>query len=199
MVVALDSAFATIRSLLVRAGRLDSRVNDLTVVAAGVGAVVVQRIVVLAAGTDGAGELVRRMVICSATACLVLLALHFRRFIGAYLVSVGIGMNLLAMLLHGGLMPVSYESLQGHWDVQESQIGSPAHGSKDVVLHHGDIKLEVLADRYLIDAPGYGKNIYSLGDFVLFGGVVIAAVQGAVQVGTNLRRRASEEGLARSA
>lgn len=179
-----------IRRLSAHARSLDSRLGDLAVVGVAVSAIVLQRVVVLFAPVDGAGELLRRVVICSATALLVLLALRFRRFVGAYLISLGIGLNLLAMLLHGGLMPVAYESLGGHWShIPATEIGNPAHGSKDVILHRGDILLEPLADRYVIEAPLYGPNVYSLGDLVLFGGLLLAVGQAIWVVGGEVRRR----------
>ena len=42
------------------------------------------------------------------------------------------------------------------------------------------MQLTDYADRYIVDLPGYGTNVYSLGDFVLFAGVAAAALQALI-------------------
>jgi tRNA G37 N-methylase TrmD len=42
-----------------------------------------------------------------------------------------------------------------------------------------------------VDAPGYGKNIYSIGDFVLFGGVALVITQVLAEAVTAARKPAT--------
>ncbi|MGE5594693.1 MAG: DUF5317 family protein [Hyphomicrobiales bacterium] len=122
----------------------------------------------------------RRICFFATTAAVVLLALHFRRYIGAWLIAAGILMNFAPMALHGGLMPVSYEVIADSGafpEITPEDIGNQAANSKDIVLERADIQLEPLSDRYFLAVPGYGPNIFSLGDFVAFAGVLLAAGQ----------------------
>jgi hypothetical protein len=111
---------------------------------------------------------------------LIWLALKFRWLLGAWLIAAGIALNLLPIAAHEGLMPVAYETIRdsGKWpEYTEGDIGSQVANSKDVILWRDDIRFEPLSDRYVVTIPGYGPNIYSIGDFIIFGGVALAAFQ----------------------
>jgi Family of unknown function (DUF5317) len=139
-----------------------------------------QRVTVLALGADGAEATIRRAVFFTAMPVLILAGLHFRRYLGAWLIAAGIAMNFAPMASHGGLMPVSWELIRDSGsfpEITERDIGRQVPNSKDMVLLRSDIRLEPLSDRYLVTIPVYGTNIYSAGDFVAFGGVALAALQ----------------------
>ena len=78
-------------------------------------------------------------------------------------------------------MPIDYEILAGSeaFEVTEEDIGEQSNAGKDIVLRREDIHFFPLSDRYVVDLPGYGTNIYSLGDFVLFAGLGLIVVQAA--------------------
>jgi hypothetical protein len=61
-----------------------------------------------------------------------------------------------------------------------------------VLLAKGDIRFEPLSDRYVLTLPGYGTNIYSLGDFVLFAGVGLVGLHAAWEALPARRRRHPE-------
>ncbi len=137
----------------------------------------VQQIAVRALGTGGGEALLRRGIFFTTTICLVALALRFRRFAGAWLVALGIALNLPPILAHGGLMPVSYDTVEASGLVaglDETHIGQQITGSKDIILEQENIRFPLLADQFIVSIPGYGPNIYSLGDFILFAGVAVA-------------------------
>ena len=140
-----------------------------------------QQVAIRFVPTDGFAGGIRRALFFVTTAILVLLALHFRRFWGAWLVAAGIVMNLIPMAAHGGSMPIDYEILAGSeaFEVTEEDIGEQSNAGKDIVLRREDIHFFPLSDRYVVDLPGYGTNIYSLGDFVLFAGLGLIVVQAA--------------------
>jgi hypothetical protein len=138
---------------------------------------VLQQVAVRGLGPDGGEAFSRRGIFLVTTIILVAMAMHFRRFAGAWLVALGILLNLPPILAHGGLMPVSYDTVAESGllpGLHPDDIGTQISGSKDVILQQDDIRFPWLADRFIVSLPGYGPNIYSLGDFVLFGGVALA-------------------------
>ena len=141
---------------------------------------VAQRFAVSSLGQHGAEADLRRAIFYSTTAVLIVLALQLRHYVGAWLVAAGIVMNFIPISAHGGLMPVAWETIRdsGEWpEITEADIGEQVTNSKDIVLWRADIRFEPLSDRYLVELPLYGSNIYSLGDFVVFAGVGLAAIQ----------------------
>lgn len=128
----------------------------------------------------GGEALVRRVIFFVATAVLVGVALHFRRFAGAWLIAAGIALNFVPMAAHGGLMPISYEVVRDSGafpSITRSDIGRQIANSKDIVLERDDIHFYALSDRFVRTVPLYGTNIYSPGDFVIVAGVGLAAAQ----------------------
>lgn len=110
----------------------------------------------------------------------MVIALRYRRYFGAWLIAAGIGLNLIPMIAHGGLMPISYDVIHKSGafpEITRANIGQQLSNGKDIVLNSSDITFPWLADRYIVTLPGYGTNIYSLGDFVLFGGIALVVVQ----------------------
>jgi len=111
-----------------------------------------------------------------ATLLFVALALVLRRYAAAWVVAAGILMNFIPMAAHGGLMPIAYEVIEASGafpEITEDAIGSQVENSKDIVLRRDDVRFYALSDRFFVTVPGYGPNIYSLGDFVAFGGVAL--------------------------
>lgn len=144
---------------------------------------VLQRISVRAFALEGWESDVRSAVFVITTLGVGFVALKLRTWFGAWIVAVGVFMNLLPMLAHGGLMPISYEVLleSGIKEVSEADIGKPLALSKDIVLWRDDIHFELLSDRYILTLPIIGPNVYSIGDFVLFAGLCLATVEAVVR------------------
>ncbi|GIW12880.1 MAG: hypothetical protein KatS3mg062_0319 [Tepidiforma sp.] len=154
--------------------------GDLFVLAAAVAIFAAQQLAISFMPLDGAAGTARRTLFFVTTIALAAMALHFRRFVGAWLVSAGIIMNLIPMSAHSGSMPIDYEILRRSGafpEVTEADIGRQTNHGKDVVLRRDDIRFFWLSDRYIVDLPLYGTNIYSLGDFVLFAGLGLVAMQ----------------------
>lgn len=138
---------------------------------------VLQQFAVRGLGFEGGEALLRRGIFLVTTLGLVAMALHFRRFAGAWLVAAGILLNLPPILAHGGLMPVSYDTVAASGllpGLEPDDMGQQITGSKDIILKQDDIHFPLLADQHIVSIPGYGPNIYSIGDFVLFAGVAVA-------------------------
>lgn len=148
---------------------------------------VVQRVSVRAFELEGWQSDVRRAMFLLTTLGVFLVAIKiatmFRTLIGAWIVALGVLMNLLPMTAHFGLMPIASETLQesGIHEVTADDIGKPLTLSKDIVLLREDIRFELLSDRYILTLPIIGPNVYSMGDFVLFAGLCLALVEAAVR------------------
>lgn len=154
-----------------------------------------QQLAISNLGRDGVEANVRRGIFFATTPLLIGIALCFRRYAGAWLVAAGIFLNFLPIAAHGGLMPVSYTIVRDSGafpEISEADIGRQLHNGKDILLRRRDIRFYALSDRYTVDAPLYGKNIYSLGDFVLFAGGGLIIVQ-AVAVLLPWRRASTVE------
>ncbi len=131
---------------------------------------------------DGLSGVARQVLFFSTTFILAILALRLRRFAGAWLVSAGILLNLAPMALHQGSMPIDYAIIERSGafpEVNRDNIGQQTNHGKDVVLAREDIHFFLLSDRFVVTVPGYGTNIYSLGDFVLFAGCGAVVIQAA--------------------
>lgn len=141
---------------------------------------VAQQLAISNLGLDGVEADLRRGIFFVTTPVLIGIALCFRRFVGAWFIAAGIALNFLPIAAHGGLMPVSYAIVRDSGafpEITEAEIGRQLHNGKDILLLREDIHFFPLSDRFTVDAPLYGTNIYSLGDFVLFGGGALVIVQ----------------------
>lgn len=159
------------------------RAGDSLVLVAAAGIFVAQQLAISNLDPGGGSGVFRQVLFFSTTVVLAGLAFWFRRYWGAWLVSLGIVMNLVPMAFHQGSMPIDYGIIERSGvfpEVTRDDIGKQTNHGKDVVLERDDIHFFWLSDRYVVELPWYGTNIYSPGDFVLFAGVgaVIAQVVG---------------------
>lgn len=147
---------------------------------AAVAILVTQQVAISNLGRDGGEALLRRGIFFVTTPVLIGLALAFRRYLGAWVIAFGIFLNFVPIIAHGGLMPVSYAIVRDSGafpEITEADIGKQLHNGKDILLWPEDIHFYELSDKYTVEAPLYGVNIYSLGDLVLFAGALLVAVQ----------------------
>ncbi|MGH2634471.1 MAG: DUF5317 family protein [Tepidiformaceae bacterium] len=160
----------------------------------------VQQFAIRRLGIDGVQSDLRRGLFLVIAVLFMGLALHYRRYFGAWVMAAGIGLNLLPIIAHGGLMPVSYATVHDSGvfpEITRADVGKQLGNGKDILLDPADIRFPWLSDRFVVTMPLYGANIYSLGDFVLFTGVVLVVVQLAATEGWRLnRQRAAGEPFA---
>jgi hypothetical protein len=102
---------------------------------------------------------------------LLIFAIVNRRLPGMYLLMLGLGANLLAILANGGFMPLSLETASKLWEqpaLATLKIGERiSSGSKDILLLREQIVFPWLADRFLPpDFLSY-RFAYSLGDIFI--------------------------------
>lgn len=153
-----------------------------------------QQVAISNLSPNGGSGTIRQVLFFSTTIVLALLALKLRRFWGAWLVALGIVLNLVPMAMHSGSMPIDYAILERSGafpEVTRDDIGKQTNNGKDVVLDREDIHFFALSDRYVVTLPVYGPNIYSFGDFVLFAGVGAVILQFAGMAVIPRRRNSS--------
>ena len=156
--------------------------GQLVLLLAAVAILAIQQLAISYLERDGLEADLRRGIFFATTPVLIGIALCFQQFWGAWLIAGGILLNFLPIAAHGGLMPVSYAIVHDSGafpEITEAEIGHQLHNGKDILLRRTDIHFYALSDRYTVDAPLYGKNIYSLGDFVLFAGGALVVAQAA--------------------
>jgi hypothetical protein len=96
-----------------------------------------------------------------------------RRLPGMIWLGLGAALNILAILMNGGWMPVTARLLwtAGYIDTPSTIVpGQRVLWTKDVVRHYSEIRLAWLADRFVIPEAGVLSAVYSVGDIlVMFG------------------------------
>jgi Family of unknown function (DUF5317) len=107
-----------------------------------------------------------------------------RNRVGFWLLGIGLALNLSVILLNGGLMPISPESVSsmapdaapGSW-----HIGSRLGTGKDIVLAADQTHLWWASDRFLLPFPGH-RVAFSLGDvFIAIGAFLVLFVWNSTQ------------------
>ena len=105
----------------------------------------------------------------------LLLFLFFNlRLPGMWISCIGLGLNLMVILLNGGLMPIYPETVHHLYPeatVDQVQSGERLGGSKDVVMTKDDIRLGWLADRFSTSNLFPTRYAFSLGDVLLALGI----------------------------
>ncbi len=114
------------------------------------------------------------VALVSSLVLLLLFVWFNRRYFAFWIMGAGLLMNLAAIILNGGLMPISPETLErlypgapaGQW-----QMGQQVGSSKNVMLTVAETRLEFLADRFFLPSWMSYSVAYSLGDVLIAAGV----------------------------
>ena len=133
---------------------------------------------------------------------LVVLGLN-RRLPGAWLIGLGVFLNVLATLPHGGLMPVTPEALQAAGRPVPSELPGPDARpyviSKDIVLPRDQIPFWAISDRFVVPAGWPLAGVFSPGDVGVAAGLAwllasgMSARRPAGQATTVTRRGGDKE------
>lgn len=99
-----------------------------------------------------------------------------RRQLGVLIVGVGVICNLLVILVNGGFMPITPETLAAinpGSTAEQWPEGIHYGYSKDVVLAEEDTRLGALSDRLAVPPPFPWPTAFSIGDLVIAAGIVV--------------------------
>lgn len=122
---------------------------------------------------------------------LLLVVVWFNRSLpGMSVLGVGLLLNLLVIVLNGGLMPITPEMV-GSLGISEWQPGQRLGATKDIVLPVANTRLWVLSDRFFLRLPSYSVA-YSIGDVLIAAGAFwlmwsMSSKSASLQASTNGR------------
>lgn len=146
----------------------------------GAAALLVQIWAVYFAGTQATPGFARRVLIPLTFALLLVFALRNWHLWGVRLMAVGFLLNLLAISFNGGLMPISpgeVASVNLLDRIESVQPGEPVPGSKGVLMAPREARLWFLSDIIVFPPRSPVARVYSVGDLLVLGGVVIACAE----------------------
>jgi hypothetical protein len=99
-----------------------------------------------------------------------------RRLIGVLIAGLGIVCNLVVIVVNGGLMPITPDTLAAINAGSRSEqwpVGDHYGHSKDIILLRQDTKLWALSDLLVIPPPFPKPFAFSLGDLLIAVGIVV--------------------------
>jgi hypothetical protein len=111
------------------------------------------------------------VVLVSSLLLLLIFVWANRQHHAFWWLGLGLFLNLLVIVLNGGLMPISPETLsqlRPHAQPSEDwQFGQWLRGSKDIVLPEEETRLAWLSDRFLLPDWAPNRLGFSLGDVLI--------------------------------
>ncbi len=110
------------------------------------------------------------VILVSSQILLLLFAWLNRKQPGFWLLGTGLLLNFLVIVLNGGLMPISPETVRVLYpDVPESrwQVGRRLGNGKDIVLEAAATRLTFLSDRFLLPGWLQYQVAFSVGDVLI--------------------------------
>lgn len=140
---------------------------------------------------------VAAVILVGSQVLLLLFAWANRRHRAFWWLGLGLLLNLLVIVLNGGLMPVSPETLShliANSNPEDWPVGQRFGTSKDIILPEQETRLAWLSDRFLSPAWLPPPSAFSLGDVLIAIGAFWFLWQaGAVQQGALVSARSSLE------
>lgn len=115
-----------------------------------------------------------KIFLVSSQFILLLFILYNLRLPGIWISGLGLGLNLIVILLNGGLMPIYPETvLQLYPEASPDQIESGVRlgWSKDIILKKDETRLGWLGDRFLTPKLFQIRYAFSLGDALIALGI----------------------------
>jgi hypothetical protein len=146
----------------------------------GVAALLAQIWVVYFVGAEATPGLARRVLVPLTFVLLLVFALRNWHLWGVRVMAVGFLLNLLAISLNGGLMPISPKevaSVNLLDRIENVQVGEPVPGSKGILMEPREARLWFLSDIIIFPPRSPIARVFSVGDLVVLGGVFIACAE----------------------
>lgn len=111
----------------------------------------------------------------SSQAILLLFAWFNRKYSAFWVLGLGLLLNLTVIILNGGLMPISRETLvklKLDTPITDWQVGGRVGNSKDILLLPVQTRLGWLSDRFVLPTWFPYKAAFSLGDLLIALGAI---------------------------
>jgi len=122
-------------------------------------------------GDFGSGDLFRRILFIASYLLLIVFVFANVRRPSVALFGAGVLLNFLPIVVNGGLMPITPETLEKTGNVPEdASIGEWVRDTKDVLLKRDDVRLYFFSDRLTSDLSPF--RAFSIGDVVLVFGAL---------------------------
>ncbi len=105
---------------------------------------------------------------------------HNRHLLAVRILGIGILLNFIAVVVNGGLMPVTPETLVRLHPTTTSEDWRPGivpRGTKDIVIPRAQTRLWFLTDILVIPPPFPWPTALSVGDLFIWAGIVVLAWQ----------------------
>ncbi len=132
-----------------------------------------------------------RIVVPTTLAAVPVALWPHRRFMGIWVLFVGLAANLAVVLANGGLMPIeraTVASAAGAPRADSYPTGAWIRGSKDVLVARATGNAVALGDRVIIPLGSDGM-VASPGDIVIWAGLVVLGAEAALRWQLRGRRR----------
>lgn len=110
-----------------------------------------------------------------------------RRLVGILIVGAGVACNLLVIVVNGGFMPITPETLVqiNPGSTAEEWPENTHHGySKDVIQRQENTALWALSDILVVPPPFPRPTAFSIGDLIIAAGIIVLLQGTPVQAGT---------------
>ncbi|MCJ7510990.1 MAG: DUF5317 domain-containing protein [Dehalococcoidia bacterium] len=146
----------------------------------GVAALLAQIWAVYFAGIQATPGLARRVLLPLTFVLLLVFALRNWHLWGVRVMAVGFLLNLLVIGSNGGLMPITpaeVASVNLLDRIENVQLGEPVPGSKGILMAPREARLWFLSDIIVFPPGSPIARVFSVGDLLVLGGVVIACAE----------------------
>ena len=125
----------------------------------------------------GGGVLSSRSLILIGSNCLLFLVIWYNRHLsGVKLIGLGLLLNFLVIVLNGGFMPITPDTLvQIGYDSNAPRLetGYRVARTKNIVMEPGEARLWFLSDIFVIPRPFPIPSALSVGDLLIVVGVFV--------------------------
>ena len=178
MILALAVVLGLIASLIRHRGRTANQIASIHLRSAWLALVALALQIPLLRAPMGPAEQVRLHQVLFLLSQLLLLAFVWRnrRLAGIQIVGLGVICNLLVILVNGGFMPISPDTLvriNPGSTPDQWPAGYHYGQSKDIIVLHENTRLWALSDTLVLPPPFPWPTAFSLGDLLIAAGIVV--------------------------
>ncbi|MBC8104400.1 MAG: DUF5317 family protein [Cytophagales bacterium] len=120
----------------------------------------------------GSDDLPHRILFITSYVLLLVFVSINVRHPGIVILGLGLTLNLLAIVMNGGLMATTPETYAKFSWPEDVRVGERIPYTKDILLEREDVHLYVLSDRYRWDVQTLIR-VFSVGDVIIVAGLIV--------------------------